>query len=313
VVLDDATAAWVDEALTFAGIARTGPIALFRERIWATVWSAPTSAGTVWLKAGGAGSAFEPALYEILTDVVPERVLRPLAVDPSHGRLLLPDAGPAVGDRYTGDDLVTAMARAVRAYAGLQQRLTPHAGRMLAIGLADMSPAVLPCRFDEALAGVTEYAATEAGPDDRAAHARLAALPDRYASWCDELSAAGIAPSLDHNDLHAHNVLGDGPAERLDARFYDWGDAVLAHPFASLLFLLDTMPAEAGPTLRCAYLAEWGEPRELEAVARLAVRTALVARALVWVRTLAAAPADHEHAGQPLAHLLRLLDGRTAG
>ena len=50
--------------------------------------------------------------------------------------------------------------------------------------------------------------------------------------------------SLDHGDLHGNNVLvasGDGPI-----RLFDWGDAVVAHPFATLTTTLGSIGHHAG-------------------------------------------------------------------
>ena len=64
---------------------------------------------------------------------------------------------------------------------------------------------------------------------------QVATLRGTYRSWCERLAAAPGAASLDHNDLHPRNML----RARLDrpdtVRFYDWGDAVIAHPFAAML------------------------------------------------------------------------------
>ena len=48
---------WVDERLAARGIGRTGELELVRERPWAAVLRAPTTAGAVWLKAAGAATA----------------------------------------------------------------------------------------------------------------------------------------------------------------------------------------------------------------------------------------------------------------
>src|SRR4051812_11419053 len=305
-VIEPEVLVWLDGCLARHGLTRTGPVTLFRERVWASVWNAPTSGGTVWLKGRGAGSAFEPALYEILTEAVPERVLHPLGVDTEFGWLLLPDAGAPIGERLTGPELSTAMQRAVAEYARLQQRLAGAVERMLGVGVADMRPEILPARFDEALAAVETYVHRRATPRERAGYDRLRQMRATFARWCAELAGGGRPASLDHNDLHRGNVLGAGPPDRLEARFYDWGDSVIAHPFACLLFALDTALAADRLALRAAYLEAWGDPGDLLPEADLAVRVAQVARALVWVRTLQDAGPDHEHAGEPLAHLLRL-------
>src|SRR5205085_1459725 len=88
-------------------------------------------------------------------------------------------------------------------------------GAHAALGDADMRPAVMPQRFHEALAA-------SGSPAD------VAALEPQVEEWCARLADSPLPASLDHNDLHPWNVL-DGP------RYYDWGDAVIAHPFAAML------------------------------------------------------------------------------
>ena len=214
-------AAWIDERLAASGLVRTGEVEEHRVRPWAAVLRAPTSGGVVWLKAPGAGTAFEVPLYELLSEVSPDRVLTPLGIDRERGWVLLPDGGEPLGEHLGVADLAGALA----AYGQLQRDLAPHAGEMLALGLADMRPEVMPQRFDEALDAV-------------GGHARVEAMRDTYRRWCERLDASTVPASIDHNDLHPWNIL-DGD------RFYDWGDAVVAHPFASMLGGLGFSPIPA--------------------------------------------------------------------
>lgn len=53
----------------------------------------------------------------------------------------------------------------------------------------------------------------------------------RVQRWCAQLTGSALPASLDHNDLHPRNIFwADG-----SVRFFDWGDAVVAHPFAAML------------------------------------------------------------------------------
>ncbi len=85
-------------------------------------------------------------------------------------------------------------------------------------------------------------------------------------------------------------------------RAYDWGDSVVAHPFASMLVGLDMrrheLEAEADDPrilrMRDAYLDGFTDlaPRaELVRTLELATRLALIAHALTWDRVLGAMPA----------------------
>lgn len=269
--------AWADEHLAAAGLERTGAVEQPRVRPWATVLRIPTSGGTVWLKATGPDVAFEVGVYELLVRVAPARVLTPLATDRERGWLLLPDGGPSLGDQ--GADI----AGALTAYARLQRDLAPHVDELLALGVADMRPAAMPARFEEALAAI--------GGDDE-----LATLRPAVARWCEQLAASPVPASLDHNDLHAFNVLSG-------ERFYDWGDAVVAHPFASMLALewADT-DAAGRARLRDAYLEPFEDyvPRsELIETLELACRVARIARALVWQRAIGTEPVEESWRAAP--------------
>lgn len=288
--------AWLDRRLTAAGITRTGPVTEARVRAWSTVLTAPTDHGPVWLKATGPGSAFEPALHALLARVSPDDVPVPIAVDVPHGWLLLPDGGRTLaGDRPTIlDELTTALPK----YAQLQRKLASHVDEMLAVGLTDMRPDAMPARFDEAV----EAARRRTGATLR----EIRDLRPRFVAWCEQLAASPVAPSVDHNDLHPNSILTTGP------RFLDWGDAVLAHPFASALVALQVAAedAQALHRLRDAYLEPFTDlaPRtQLVEELELACRVAKPARALVWDRAL---PRDEagEFADAPRRTLLALRD-----
>jgi hypothetical protein len=277
--------AWVD-----AHVERTGPVVLTRERPWGRVWRAPTALGPVWIKEPGAGTRFEVPLYGLLARVVPEDVLVPIAIDEARGRLLLPDGGPPLRDR---EDWLDGLVEALVEYGRLQRALAPYAAEMLALGVHDMRPAVMPARFEEALAAAGDL------PE-------VAALAPRVGEWCERLAASPLPASLDHNDLHPGNVLA-GP------RYYDWGDAVLAHPFAVALVPLGMIAARHGEAAlvraRDAYLAGFGEPGELVETLELACRVAKIARALTWVRAIQAGggAVDPDWADAPANTLALLL------
>ena len=140
---------------------------------------------------------------------------------------------------------------------------------------------------------------------------KVAALRPQFVEWCAELEASSIGISLDHNDLHAYNVLGDVDGE---IRFYDWGDSVVAHPFTSLLVPLKSAAHRARS--RAVYLDTFRSvagSEDLDATLTLALRVAIAARALTWDRALQAAreanePVDDEWASAPVETLAMLLD-----
>jgi len=309
---------WLDEQLIEAAIERTGEVEQPRIRPWATLLTAPTTAGRVWLKAAAPSTAYEASLYLVLHRVTPARVLAPLAADPGRGWILLPDGGPPLSPRLEAAELVDAMAVALDRYGRMQRDLAPHLGELLATGAPDMRPAIMPERFEEALVAASEHVERRGSAADRHALERLEALRPTVARWCERLDRMPGAPSLDHNDLHPGNVLTDEHGDVGHARFYDWGDAVLAHPFASMLATLQFMRTYAGcdgtgiRRLRDAYLAAFADlapVAELIETLELACRVGHIARALTWERAIRADPGfDERWERAPFESLVALLD-----
>lgn len=304
--------AWLDAQLAGAGIRRTGAVTQPHLRPWATVLLAPTDRGPVWMKAAAPATAFEVGLYELLERVVPEQVLAPIATNADRAWMVLPDGGRSIGDALGGDALLEAMASALARYARMQRDLGAHVEELVALGVQDMRPAAMPDRFEEALA-LTARAA------DPERHRAVAALRPQVAAWCERLAAAPGGASLDHNDLHPQNVLIPTPGH--GGRFYDFGDSVVAHPFASALVALGFMQhhvlgcAIDDPrllALRDAYLdpfADLASHAELRATLELACRVAMIARSLIWHRAVSAAGTVEERwAGAPFATLSGLLE-----
>jgi hypothetical protein len=295
---------WLDVQLGAAGVERTGEVTQPHLRPWGTVLKAPTTRGPVWLKAPGPDTAFEVALYRLLSRVVPDWILPPIAVDVERGLVVLPDGGQTLGDRLDDTDLIEALAAVLPQYGQLQRDLIPHVDSLLSIGIADMRAEIMPVRFDEAMEAVGRYVHQYGDEADRQTHRRAVAMRDTFGSWCERLAASSVPPSLDHNDLHAWNVFlaPDGRA-----RFYDWGDAVVAHPFASMLVGLGVLRYQLGVgaddpavlRLRDAYLEAYSDiapHANLVDDLELACWVGKIARALTWERALRAQ--GHDDAGE---------------
>jgi hypothetical protein len=320
----DAAVAWLDERLAEAGRRRTGPVEHPHIRPWATAIRAPTNRGVVWLKAAGAGTSFEVRLYPLLADLVPDHVLTPIAVDAQRGWMVLPDGGSSLGDRLTGHALSAAMVVALQQYAQLQVALAGHAPDILATGVSDMRPAVMPERFEQVLEIGRQEVDRTGLPADREMLAAVAGLRGTVAAWCAELSASRVPASLDHNDLHPWNILGTDRAV-----FYDWGDSVLAHPFAAMLVPLGVVRGLLEVSIddplfrraRDAYLDVFGSiaPGEnLASTLQTACQVAKIARVLTWERALQAAreqgePLRADYQRAPLETLFSLLDDSYLG
>ena len=321
---------WATTQLEAAGRIVSGPIEQSHVRPWSTVLRIPTDGGPVWAKAAGPGTAHEVRLLPAMAAWSIPHVLTPLAVHADRGWLLLPDGGPTLRQTRpdaTGDKDLRAWEGILVAYADLQRSLEGRADALLELGVPDGRPDVL----SATLSGLVRMDQwwDLVGPDDRAtagqARSRLGELAGRVAVEAGELATSGIPSTLQHDDLHGGNVF----VGREGIRFFDWGDSVVAHPFASMVTTLNSIADRFdtdtdGPQfqrLRDAYLDAWTDvlPRSsLQTVLERALSLGRIGKAAAWARALGGVdPAEMEgHGDAPalwLADLVERLERRTAG
>jgi hypothetical protein len=241
-----AAEAWVREHVD-----PTGPIEMEHERPWATVSRVTHPGGVAWFKACEPVQRFEPRLSAELYARRPGVVAEVIAHDEERAWLLLADAGePIAGSGNPPEAWEAVLPR----YAELQRGEVAHAHEHVSHGVPDLRIAVLPARYEDLLARELPLEADEL--------ARLAAFAPRFAELCDELAAAGIPETVQHDDLHHQNVYPSSGGMRV----LDWGDASIGQPFFSLVvtfrFLDELNGLPPGDPwfarLRDAYLEPWG-------------------------------------------------------
>jgi hypothetical protein len=191
-----------------------------------------------------------------------------------------------------------------------------------------MRPEILPRRFEEALAGTREYVDEQGSEAERGTWERVGSLRDQIGEWAERLERLPGPATVDHNDLHPWNVLAGAGGGFDRPRFYDWGDSVVAHPFASMLLPLGFVErallessGERRPVFRVrdAYLEPFSDlaPHgELVDTLELACRLGKVARALTWLRALDTADPiaiEERWAPAPLETLASLLGDSYLG
>lgn len=290
--------AWAQQRLGELGFRAAGAPAQVRATAWSAVYMLPASDARLWFKASGGGTRYEARLTRALAQWAPGRVLAPLAVHAGHCWQLLPDGGTPLR-QLPANTNHRAWERFAAGYAELQRAVSPWAQEMLLLGVPDHRPEVMPGH----LAALLRDPAVAISAQKRGA---LRALQSRYAGACARLAAAGPGPTIQHDDLHSANVF---PAPSGD-RFFDWGDASVAHPFTSLLVAQRAMAHTFGlppgdPVVRRfrdAYLEPWGLRRDGPELAELAAWTGMAGRALAWRRALATAgPADLSEYDDPIS------------
>ncbi|MDG4778185.1 phosphotransferase [Micromonospora sp. WMMD961] len=283
---------WVDAQLSRAGRRVTGLVEP-RVRPWSLVWRVPTDDGPVWFKANNPGTVHEAVLVATLAELTPERVLTPIAVDREQGWSLLPDGGESLRDVLGRDPDLSYWERALPGYAALQLATAPRADELVTLGVPDHRPDVLPGLLVELLDDHGSLLIGAEGGLSQDMYERLRAELPSYAERCRRLADIGIPATVQHDDLHDGNVFA-GPD---GYRYFDWGDASVAHPFGTLLVTLRAIRYAKNPVaddsqlarLRDAYLEAWTDRydrRTLVEAADLAIDLGPVSRSLSWQRAL---------------------------
>ena len=290
----------------------------------------PTDAGAFWCKAAGSGPRHEPALLGRLAAWGTPHVLLPLATEAARGWMLLPDGGPGLRDKGPeglGDHDLDAWVRLLPVYAEIQRSVEDRADDLVGVGVPDERPERLVGILDDLLQADDVW--TRLDPDDVEAGARarpaLRRRRDEVAALTADLGSSGIRPTIEHGDLHGGNILM-GPA---GVRFYDWGDATVAHPFGTLTTTLRSIAHRTGldrdgvelSRVRDAYTEAWTDvlPRAgLAAVAALAVDLAHIGKSSAWRRAMIGVEpgAMGEHGGAAGGWLIDFadcLERRSAG
>lgn len=281
--------AWADDRLARSGLRRTG-WSQPHVRPWSTVLRIETDTdGPVWLKAGGDGTRHEALVLGTLAALGVPNTPAPLQTQDDDGWVLLPDGGPTSRAAHGGATPTDAMARLLAAYAQTQRATEPYVDRFVSVGVDDLRPEHMPRRLADLVDELAAATGPTALPADDAAGLR--ALLPAYADACAELDAAGVAPTLQHDDLHDNNVFHRGPV------FFDWGDCVVGHPFGTLLVTLRSVAHAHGldpgdpvlARLADAYTEPWTDVADRATLRRqveLAIRVGPLTRALAWRRAL---------------------------
>jgi hypothetical protein len=289
----DAVVDWVRSIIPSAGRLRSAHV-----EPWASVFKIHTSGNPVWFKACAPTHAFEVWLTASLASRWPNDVTEVLAFDIDRRWLLMADAGEPL--RVYGNP-PQVWERFLPVYAELQIGESRWVSEHLRNGVPDLRVERLPTLFEDLIHASLPIEVTEQDA--------LSRLAPRFNDLCAALAAAGVEPSVQHDDLHMNNVyVGRGQLRALD-----WGDASIGHPFASLFevfrFLSDVNRlARADPwfgRLRDAYLEPWGADRR--SVFDVAHVVGGFAHAIAWLHQRLALPeSDRPAFDEPFSRILRL-------
>ena len=229
---------WISQVLATFNIEQTGPMSEPRIRFWSVLLTIPTDHGKLWFKENNPGQFQEASIIAALAEIAPERVVAPLAIEPTRGWMISADHGATLATLKSTD--YALWARVLTDFAGLQQQAVPQGESLLRAGLVSMEPSIAGNFVSNQLLLHTGL------PADHPLHLGAEEADRIYASVpaietaAATLNALGVPLSLEHNDLHPNNAFIPGSSTD-PLRFFDFGDSYWAHPFSSLYVPLGAM------------------------------------------------------------------------
>jgi hypothetical protein len=262
---------------------------------WSTVLLVPTSEGRLFFKATAPETIYEAALTQKLAEWRPNCLPELVAVDPVRGWMLMRDGGEQLRQSIRPAEDIEPWAPVILRYAELQIELAKHVPEILALGIPDHRPAVLPPLYSWMLADEESMMIDQEKGLTSAEFQQLRELDSHFQQICATLAAIGIPDSLNHGDFHDGNVL----LRNGRITFFDWGDASVTHPFVSLrtffvsieisLKLDDYSFTPEMAALLDRYLEPWLKYASREGLLnayRLSKPVASIAKALAWHQTI---------------------------
>jgi hypothetical protein len=207
-----------------------------------------------FFKAGLPAARQEAPLLALLRARHPGNIPEVVAFDPlRHWMITRAIRGRSLF--HTGD--VAAWTTACYRFGAIQRDFASHVGDLVAVGCPTIAPWQLVDELNELLA--CDAPAAAALPLTASERQRLHAAAPHWRAHAERSDVAGIPMTLDHPDLHPHNVL----VSEGGCVYLDWEDAAVSHPFFTVLTLLGYVTRllpemrHATVTLRDAYLDAW--------------------------------------------------------
>ena len=249
-----------------------------------SVWRVTTKTAAYYFKKCGKGFRNEISIMAYLNEHFPGDIPAVMGADTARGWLLIADAGTPLRAtvRETGDFVL--LERMMQQYARFQQKTVPHIDALLKY-VPDRRADKLQELYHDLIA---DHDLLLLGQENGVTEDELAQLQALdIDSLCKRLADSPLPNTLHHDDFHDNNAA----IKDDEIRFFDFGEACIAHPFFSPMIILRVakflhkLDEAALNKIWDAYLREWLDYAPIEILreeANFALRLAALCRALSW-------------------------------
>lgn len=249
---------WAKQFLKSQDISYQSDFLAVRITPWSSVYCLDTKKGRVYLKQMALPFKIEAVLIDYLAQQFPYWLPKIIGCNTKLFCFLMWEAGLPLRTYLKQHYEVQVSAIALFHYALIQQIMLRQLTSLLQLGVPDWRLANIPHLY---LALLQQKNILLKDGLSLLELDRLYALYPVVGQLCNELSLCGIPETLEHGDFHDNNIL----LKSHHLIIHDWGDAVITHPFFSLISFLKS--AERNHQLNCqnshyqvlkqAYLEPW--------------------------------------------------------
>lgn len=234
IVSDGPTIKWAQDYLLANGYTIDGPPELIRAMPWSIVTHFFTSKGSIYLKEMASLFSLEPTLIRALSEWDGDAVPRVIAMNKDLRCFLMEDAGIQLSTYLKTNFQMDLLVKAVTMCATSQYKAVNQVDVLLSIGVPDWRLSKLPEAYLQLL---NQEAILQDDGLTAAEIKLLRTLHPTVSTLCDRLSQYKIPETLEHTDFHDSNLLIKDDHLTIG----DWGDAVISHPFFSLVSYLNSV------------------------------------------------------------------------
>jgi len=226
--------AWAEEYLANNGYFLQSAMEPVRIMPWSSINRILTSVGYVYLKQMSLPFSVEAKLVTYLAKQFSALLPEVIAINEVLNCFLMRDAGVSLRDILKTEYKMQLACKALDIYVVIQQGAVKHIDDLLALGVPDWRLAKLPYLY-QALLSKREF--LEIDGLKQSEIDKLQNLHSKFVDLCELLSCYNIPETIEHSDFHDNNILVNAGYLTIN----DWGDAIISHPFFSLISFLKSV------------------------------------------------------------------------
>lgn len=249
---------WAKNYLKSIGIHYEGEFTVVRIMPWSSVYRINTHKGSIYLKKMAEPFKIEARLIYHLSQHFSKYVPQIIAYDETLLCFLMWDVGLPLREHLKQNYDISLACSALSQYAIIQEHESNDLKTLFQLGVPDWRLKNMPDLY----LGLLQH--KNILLDDGLSSSELSRLQSLHPviiSLCQELASYRLPESIEHGDFQDNNIL----LNHEHLIIHDWGDAVVTHPFFSLISFLKSAEnnhqlkkeSHIYHTLQNAYLKPW--------------------------------------------------------